>query len=207
MKFYGKTLMFRRGTNVTLFLSYKCNIYCPYCSLAQVNGKYPVGKELTLDEWKEWFNVGFPVKIREVYLSGGEPSLVPYIVELTNFLLDKGYHVLLFSNLARVDRLEKIKKSYRFYVRATYHHVDDKERFDKAYQRLIKTHPVIVDEFEYKVLPYSRVKNDWGTIPFWKVPAAFRVGCDGSLYKSIFDHVTSMTKKSDLIYEDMCESK
>lgn len=105
MKLYGKTLWFRRGVNITLFLSYRCNIYCPYCSLAQINGKYPQGEELTLEQWKEKFDRGFPVKIKEVYLSGGEPSLVPYIAEFANYLIDKGYHVCLFSNLARVDRL------------------------------------------------------------------------------------------------------
>lgn len=204
MKWYGKTLLFKRGVNITLFLSYKCNIYCSYCSLAQINGKFPVGKELTLEQWKEWFEKGFPVKIKEVYLSGGEPSLVPYIAELANYLIDKGYHVCLFSNLARVDRLEKIKKNYRFYIRSTFHHVDNAERFDKAYQKLIKTHPVIVDEFDYKEFPYSVLKYGYDDIPHWKIPN-FRVGSDGSLYKCIFDHVTAMTEKSDLIYEDMCK--
>lgn len=201
MKWYGKTLKFRRGVNITLFPSYKCNIYCPYCSLAQINGKYPQGMELTLEQWKEKFDRGFPIKIKEVYISGGEPTLIRWLPDFVNYLLDKGYHVTVFSNLAVPSRFNAIKKSYRFQIRATFHHCDNAERFDKAYKKI--THPIIVDEFDYQELPYSVVKYGYDDPEHWKIQN-FRMGCDGSLYSCIFDHVTAMTKEG-IDYKTMCK--
>jgi hypothetical protein len=136
IKLYGKTLMFRRGTNLNINLTYRCNLSCYYCILNIVKGSRVECKEVDLETWKEEIDK-FPVKIREVYITGGEPTLIPYMPELVKWLLyEKKYHVTLFTNLYDVDEILKIGKYYRLQVFATYHRGDDASFYEIAYHQL-----------------------------------------------------------------------
>lgn len=151
LKLYWKTCLIRRGYRINLHLTYRCNLDCPYCSTKMPIGKWPPIKESTLEMWKDRVTrMSKIIKVREVYVAGGEPTIMPYFVELINWLIDQGFHVLVLTNLKLPDKLLQIKRSYRFSIRATYHHADDKERFLEAYNKIYPIHRIDVDEIVFK---------------------------------------------------------
>jgi organic radical activating enzyme len=100
------------------------------------NGIKPSSKTITLDGWKEIINA-FPIKIKEVFISGGEPTLISWLPDLCNWLLDKGYHVTVFTNLHIPIFLIRVKRSRRFQIYATFHQEqDDMDSFTGAYNEL-----------------------------------------------------------------------
>jgi uncharacterized radical SAM superfamily Fe-S cluster-containing enzyme len=156
IKLYWKTLLLRRGTTITMVLTYKCNLKCDYCILKAPTGSYPSSTISTLYEWKDII-YRFPVRIKEIYLSGGEATLHPQFAEITNWLLDEGYHVKLFSNLVAVDEILKVKKSYRFMVTATYHRSMNLGTFLRNYLRVTKKHRVDVHELGTQKIHFSKL--------------------------------------------------
>ena len=156
MKLYGKTLFFKRGIYLSIFPSFHCNLNCPYCVLKIPTGEVPKVKESTLSEWKEFIK-SFPVKIREIAISGGEPSIVPYFVELVNWLLSEGYHVKIYTNLTSISPFLQLKKSYRLIIKATYHACFGNQYFQKNYRIVKEYHRVDVREFEKQTMPFSKV--------------------------------------------------
>ena len=194
MKLYGKTLMLRRGKMLQISLLYECNLKCDYCSLEMPTGIRPKAKRVSLDDWKQ-FILDFTneQKIREVYVSGGEPSMVKWMPELVNWLVQKGFPVTVFSNLFDADRLLQIKKHYRVKIDATYHHEWDKlDRFHNAYLKIKDHIRVDVGEIGYQVLPYSKVK------PFIDMDGLkdkeFRVSPDLEVFDSCYDHFKEKSK-------------
>jgi hypothetical protein len=182
IKLYWKTLLFKRGITIALVLTYDCQLHCPYCIL-KATGGYPQSDTSTFLQWKDFID-RFPVRIKEVYLTGGEPTLYPHFVELTNYLLDKGYHVTVFSNL--LDRkLLWIQMSYRFLITATYHHHTDSRIFVKNYNEITKLHRVDVHELGYKalslnskVMPLVSDPNEIGGYNFTVTPdRKIYIGC------------------------------
>ena len=127
-KWYYLFKRFKRGGKLSLFLSMTCNLNCSYCSLNAHNGKHPPSyNELSLDEWKvrllELFKV---VRIKEVFVTGGEPTLRKDVSAIINFLLEQGKFVQLHTNLSNPVC---VKPNYRFYVYATLHNTMN---FDRA---------------------------------------------------------------------------
>ena len=120
---YGLLKRLHRGVRISLSITYRCNLKCPYCSLTMPAGKMPRAKESSLKEIQGAVEK-FPYKIREVFVSGGAPELHPDFVELVNWLLDKKYFVHLFTNLMFPEVLLNIKKTKRFLITASYHHTD-----------------------------------------------------------------------------------
>jgi uncharacterized radical SAM superfamily Fe-S cluster-containing enzyme len=193
MKLYGKTLFFKRGIMLNVNLLYACNLPCTYCTLEMPTGKRPKAKQSTLEQWKETIGNLASIKglkIREVFVSGGEPSMVDWMPDLVNWLLDEGYHVLVFTNLFRPGLFAQIKKSYRFKIQATYHKVDNPKRFNDAYELARQYHRVDVDEIGTKKLfHYSKLK------PFVKMEELkeneLRLSPDRQLFMSCYDHFTA----------------
>jgi uncharacterized radical SAM superfamily Fe-S cluster-containing enzyme len=189
IKLYWKTLLFRRGITIALVLTYKCNLDCLYCILKVPKGIYPSSDISTLDEWKEFIR-RFPVKIKEVYLSGGEPTLYPDFVELTNWLLDEGYHVKVFSNLLNINNLLKVQRSYRFIITSTFHWSSDYDIFMRNYWIIRMRHRVDVHELKYKVLPIKTLvmslvdnPNEVGGYNFTITPdRKIYIGCYDAVY-------------------------
>ena len=186
--------MLRRGRMLNINLLYECNLKCSYGSLEMPTGIRPKAKRVGLEDWKTFItDFTSKNKIREIYVSGGEPTMVKYLSDLVNWLLNQGFHVLIFSNLFNPDRLLQIKQSYRFKVQATYHSLhDNADRFDAAYKKVIKKHRVDVDEIESNVLPYSKSK------PFMKIDGLkdkeFRISPDLQIYNSCIEHYTEKSK-------------
>ena len=124
---YYKLLRLHRGISMGIYLTWKCNFNCSYCPV-------PVSDYFDPNEWTfgHWLNFlkTFPVKIKEVALSGGEPTLRPGIVEFVNKLLDAGYFVTIYSNLSRPDVLNEIRTSPRLIILTNYHNeFISKEKF------------------------------------------------------------------------------
>lgn len=208
MKWYGKTLKLRRGVTLQISLLYACNLFCEYCSLEMPTGIRPEAKQSTLEEWKTYIK-NFPTKIKEVYVSGGEPTLVKWLPELLTWLLNEGYHVTVFTNLFNPDLL-MVKNSYRYQIIASYHKppaaterpdlvkgklinaYDSEIRFNKAYYKLKDKYRIEVDEIGTKVLPYSRVKpfNVMETLK----DNEFRVSPDLQVFISCYDHFLQKSK-------------
>jgi MoaA/NifB/PqqE/SkfB family radical SAM enzyme len=120
----------------------------------------PVSSHSTLEQWKE-FVKSFPVKIKEVTISGGEPTLYPDFVELVNWLLDEGYHVKVFTNLSGNAKLSELKRSYKLIIKATCHTWTGMpgEWFKNLYHEVKKRHRI--DAFEIgdkKMLDFTELK-------------------------------------------------
>lgn len=134
-----KNKWWHRGGQLVAVITTRCTILClEYCPMfAQDDSlkdgeykKYPRYEISTLDEWKKYFE-NFPHWLSQIYISGGEPTLVPYLSDLINWLVDRGHHVCLFSNLAVPETLFGVKKHWRFVCVATFHSGDGSKRYDK----------------------------------------------------------------------------
>ena len=135
---FGMMKRLKRGVKVTIFPSYKCSYDCSYCSL-RVNGVFPKNETLSLGEWQKFLEdyelahkeIG---GIREVILTGGEPTILPYFKELLEWMLfEKKWYVTMFSNLSN-SKLMQIRPSLKLRVGATFHHgMAIRERFDYRY--------------------------------------------------------------------------
>jgi organic radical activating enzyme len=155
IKLYGKTLLLRRGVTLNIFLDYKCTLSCEYCCLKLPSGHYPNLETSTLDEWEEFIN-RWPTKIKEVTISGGEPAMISYLPDLANWLLEKGYHVKVFSNLTIPEPFEKIKNNYRFIITSTYHRGFKQDKYLENYLKIKQR--IDVHEIGIKTLPFSKLK-------------------------------------------------
>lgn len=122
---YGIMRRFKRGDSMLLFLDFKCMLNCEYCALKYIDGKYPESNTMGLVDWIRKVR-DFPRKIREVKITGGEPTMVKYFPELVKWLLDNGYYVLVLTNLGRY---RKIKSSRRLIFMATWHHDMPEKQF------------------------------------------------------------------------------
>ena len=133
-----KNYWFTKGISMAAILTGRCNLHCSYCPMFLTDDKYPYGKqqECTLEEWKEYFE-RFPEWISQIFLTGGEPTILPWISDLINFLTDRGHHVILFSNLLKPENLYGVKKTFKFVLIPTFHqNDDDPERFKAAVKKL-----------------------------------------------------------------------
>jgi uncharacterized radical SAM superfamily Fe-S cluster-containing enzyme len=152
-----------------------------------VKGHRPKTKSITLEEWKQKIS-SFPTKIREVFVCGGEPTLIKWMPDLVNWLIEEGYHVVVFSNLYKPLEFLRVKKSYRMQIRTTFHHIDEEslERFESSYNFIKLHHNINVDEIgTEKKLSYSTLKP-YLTMDDLKIPE-FRYAPDGKLYTSHYE--------------------
>jgi organic radical activating enzyme len=147
---------FKKGIKVGINLSWWCNLQCSYCPTKKQYTQNSGDME-SIEYWKDWIST-FPIKIREVALSGGEPTLVPYFDELANWLLKEGYYVLILTNLTTHIPLMKIQPSRRLRIVATFHECYSKIKFLKNYEIVSKVHRVDVIEIEKEELSFSKKK-------------------------------------------------
>jgi len=125
---YGLSKLFKRGIDIGILPTYVCNLDCEHCcNKFDREGNKFKSKELTPDDWYRLISI-FPVKIRELHFTGGEPFLYKDIQELTLKLLSLGIHISLFSNLLIRRDMSKIK-SDKFRIEATLHNEEDSDKF------------------------------------------------------------------------------
>jgi hypothetical protein len=161
---FGFMKRLRRGVRLSITPSWVCNYDCEYCSV-KIKGVYPKSDIKPLAFWKQIITEYDRANrteggIREIILSGGEPTLIPYFKELVDWILfEKKWYLTSFSNLSNLKWLE-IKPTRRLRIGATFHHGHDPIAFTKRYNKINKIHRVDVEEIGEKFLPYStRAKN------------------------------------------------
>lgn len=130
-----KNRWWHKGIEVVAVMNTRCNLHCDYCPMFLSDNKYPRFEECTLEEWKKWFET-FPEWISQVFISGGEPTLFPWISDFVNWLVEREHHVVVLTNLYKVENLFGLKKSFKLVVFPTYHHSDNAERYEKAVKML-----------------------------------------------------------------------
>lgn len=162
---YGILRRMRRGIRLGIFPTYRCNLRCHYCTLyisdkKELHGIWPGANEVDLADWLDFID-NFPLKIKEIFVTGGEPSLVKYIDSLVRELLNRGYLVTVFSNLARVDCFIELPRSPRLRFVVTYHHgKTKKEAFMEKYRKLkSRKFNVRVEEIATQELRDSMMKK------------------------------------------------
>jgi len=179
---------FHKGTELAVVLTGKCNLHCDYCPMFLTDKKYPKYKDATLEEWKDYFEK-YPEWLSQIFLTGGETSLVPYIAELTNWLVDRGHHVIIFSNLKKPEAFYPIKKSFRFILIPTFHPTDNKKRFTEAYNKLKQNTKfrIRVQEMEEKhTLDFSVHKDKFSDTWWYRENFLYHVAPDAPKTGRIF---------------------
>jgi len=142
---------FHRGLRITIIPSYACNYNCHYCS-RKIDGKSPSAPKKSLEDWKRFlidldktFRLS-GTKIKEIIFTGGEPSILSYHVELSNWILSKGWFLTYYTNLSKIEGLKEINQSTKLRIHATYHHGYSDNGFIDRWRELDKVHRVDVDE-------------------------------------------------------------
>lgn len=132
IKLYGKTLALRRGMRILINLTFKCPFHCWYCNMILPTGKIRMFDK-DLDFWKKKVEHFTSIhKVREIQVSGGEPTTVKWMPEFVNWLLGRGYHVLVLSNGFNHKAFLSIKPHYRFQISITFHHGETTREAIKA---------------------------------------------------------------------------
>jgi hypothetical protein len=82
---------------ITLNLTYRCNLNCPYCFSAGMHALLP--EDMRLADAIRLVDMAADSGCRVVGLLGGEPLLVPYLPELLAAIIRKGMKATLSTNL------------------------------------------------------------------------------------------------------------
>jgi len=157
LNIYSKTLFLRWGALLKILINYDCNLACPYCNLKLVTGSRPRSQTSTIEQWLEFIS-RFPVKVKEVTIEGGEPTLYPGIDTLVNKLLDQGLHVRFYTNLIYIEELKRVKRSYRFRIIASFHRSGSARLFLNNYREIKKRHSIVVYEIGHRIFRFSRLR-------------------------------------------------
>jgi len=187
---YDNLKRLKRGIRLYLFLSFKCNFDCAYCVAKIPNKQYPAYEgEKTFKEWKEFIST-FPVKVRELRITGGEPFENDVTVPLVDWAISKGYFVIIETNLSsnfyRLASLPNIKK-LQLYV--TYHKTEvDRDEWFSSYNWIKRMKPkctIIANSFVREEFPGAVVKN-WVEPDSMRVPK-FIIGPDLQIFRNCFE--------------------
>lgn len=175
------------GVKLSIVLSWKCSLKCSYCSQKLGGNKMPDDPELkTVGEWIDYIK-NFPLKIKEIQLTGGEPSIYSGIVKLANGILKEGYLLTIYSNLTNT-KLLNVNPSRRLRIKSTYHESYDQGKFKKNLGILRKIHRVDIDEIYQEIIGNSNIKQ-WYTID--KIQKStkgyLRIAPNGRIYTNCYD--------------------
>ena len=156
---------FKKGLYIGVIPSYVCNYSCSYCTPAML-GSRPSTPMRSLEEWKKYI-IDFDnmlrrsnTKLKGIFLTGGEPTILPYFVDLCNWILDQGWLLSVYTNLSNPTTLIKINQSSRLIIMATFHpdtalpHV-----FSNDWEKVDKYHRVEVDEIGERKLTDAHKKT------------------------------------------------
>lgn len=151
----------KRGASISISPTFRCNYRCEYCTLNIASTSRKV-KESTLLEWLEFIDK-FPLKLKEVHITGGEPTLMPYNDVLIQQLIKRKILVTLFTNLSKPIN---VNPSPYFRIHASYHHSQTTTLFfsDLYYEYKKSGYQITVDEIGQKWLPFSDLKPELKTI-------------------------------------------
>lgn len=144
---YGLLKRFRRGICLTIIPSWACNLHCEYCGLEIGTPCLPKNPK-TVFSTEQWiaFIKTFPLRIREIFISGGEPSLSKTGMELAKWVIENGYFLTIYSNLTNTN-LYELPRSIRFRIMASNHHrFFDQEKFLENVNFVRQRHRIDIDK-------------------------------------------------------------
>ena len=155
---YGIHTRLKRGRRISVFFTMRCPLQCSYCSMKALLKPNDPHNELDLDQWKLTLLRLFKfMPIRELYVTGGEPTLRPDISAFINFLLDQGKCVTLHSNLWTENAMA-VKQTDKFRIESTYHGKDNYDRYMKTLYKYQLKYRVDVTEIEQNEIIGSHIK-------------------------------------------------
>jgi MoaA/NifB/PqqE/SkfB family radical SAM enzyme len=94
---------------ISFTLTNLCNLHCRMCGQWSREGymhsrKEKLNQEMKLDEWKRLVDEIVTHNITRVLLRGGEPFLFPGIIELLEYINNKGMHISIDTNGTLISR-------------------------------------------------------------------------------------------------------
>ena len=87
-----------------ILVTRRCNMNCPYCIESQVN----TGGFMSEEDFIHSLNLAKQLKMKTVYLHGGEPTIHLDIVHYAQLAKNFGFYVNMFTNGLREDVLRKL---------------------------------------------------------------------------------------------------
>lgn len=146
----------KNRVRASVIVTNRCPLKCEYCPMyiREGVGNQNIPKESTFEEWKTFLK-RYPNHIRELYVSGGEPTIYKDIVPLVNWLIwEYKTYVIIFTNLWKPEAFEGIRPHRRLMFMPTFHGSYDKwERYEKALNKIKK---------KYLVNSQQMLKNEHG---------------------------------------------
>ena len=200
----GIQRLIRKGIRVTIIPSYVCNYSCSYCG-RKMGGSDPKAGLRSLEEWKRYLtdlDGTFKLsrsRLREIVLTGGEPTLLPYFNELCDFITER-WLLTVYTNLSDISRLSKLDQTPHLIVHATFHpEFANSILFNKNWRLLDKIHRVVVDEIGQRRLedPYKKTRlKPFATMEDMETKLAMlRVDPNFAAYLYCIDDTAANTKK------------
>lgn len=203
---YGLQKRLSRGVDLVIYLTFACNYKCSYCGLKMPISypdpvmAFPDGPmektKLTVEGWKD-FITNFPIKIREIKLTGGEPVFYNGFIQLSNWILEQGYFLHINTNLSTTYKLTHINPSSRLYIQATYHPSETPlSGFLYNQERVSEEHRVETQQIG-KVVEQGMRKIPWSTMEDAKktFKRTLVVAPDGAIYTSCYNVVRANLKE------------
>ena len=80
--------------------SRRCNYRCPYCYVPR---NPDLARELSRGEIKDLMRQAKALGARKIIILGGEPSIYPHLLEMIDFIRDRGMAVEMFTNGSGID--------------------------------------------------------------------------------------------------------
>lgn len=96
----------RQRQSAYLQVTRKCNSACVFCSNPQFN------KEFTLDEAKQQINEFKEKGVTEIFFTGGEPTIVPFLPDAIRYCKHQGINPKIITNGVMLSNKELCKKLY-----------------------------------------------------------------------------------------------
>jgi len=136
-----------KSAQVTVALTYKCNLNCPVC--------YARANEMKIEDLdiKDLDKLG---DYKVVFLTGGEPTIRKDLPKIIRILRERGKKVILFSNgvkLVNKKYVQLLKKSGLRYVTLQFDTLKDEENKDIRGRNLSKIKKKAVENMEECDLP------------------------------------------------------
>lgn len=176
--------LFWKRHKIVINLHYKCSLNCDIC-YQKIKPSFVRPKDATVNDAIWWIGYirNFPVKIREIVLSGGEPGLYPDIHALVNWLLLNDYFVIIQTNLTVIKQFKEIIPSYKLLFVVTYHPMFNKDKFMRNYNDM-QEYQITVHELDNDTTGISKVKKSHKEVSHKS--NYFRINPDGSIYLDPF---------------------
>jgi organic radical activating enzyme len=184
-KGYGFLMRFRKGINLTIYLTLRCNLKCDYCANKYYTSKTATS-ELTIEEWKRKIET-FPYQIKQVQLTGGEPTLYPEFKELVEYLLSRKIFVIVYTNLTNDIAFED---NIRLRFLSTYHRWMNPSKWVERYMSLNFRKSSV--ELETNIFPFTNKQNVCSKEDVDIQPNRFIYSPNGKLYTHAREMLTSL---------------